>query len=71
MQKCWGVGIFVRNELDFNLMNKYTITSLNKNTVENVWIKVSKCGKNFVVGGMYRHPNGDVKEFRDAMEKNI
>ena len=66
-----GVGIFVRNELDFNLMNKYTITSLNKNTVENVWIKVSKCGKNFVVGGMYRHPNGDVKEFRDAMEKTF
>ena len=66
-----GIAMYVRSDLDFTMLNKYNVPQLSKNNVENIWIKIRKEHKTYIVGGIYRHPNGDIKEFSDVLEKTL
>ena len=36
---------------------------MNCANVENFWLEVLKQNKKYIIGGVYRHPNSNVKEF--------
>ena len=36
--------------------------------VESIWVKLENNGKEFITGSIYRHPNGNVKHFVEAIE---
>ena len=64
-----GIGIFVRNDVVCVRLRKYILYSSCKNTVECICLKITKNNKTFIVLGVYRHPNGEIKEFVEMLEK--
>ena len=56
-----GVGIFIKNTCSFRELPQYKLQCAN---VENIWLEVAKDQSKLIVGGIYRHPNQPVKEFR-------
>ena len=40
----------------------------DKNITEDVWLEVTKNHETFLIGGIYRHPNSDVKMFTEHMD---
>ena len=67
-----GVGIFVKSVLartalsDLKLMKPDDKT--DKNITEDVWLEVTKNHETFLIGGIYRHRNSDVKMFTEHMD---
>ena len=41
---------------------------LNCSGVENLWVEIANRNKKCVVGGIYRHPNSNVKEFTSELD---
>ena len=60
-----GVGMFISNNLCHHVTDAY---NLNCSGVENLWIEITKRNKKYVVGGIYRHPNSNVKEFTSELD---
>jgi len=60
-----GVGIFVSNSLCHNIVDTYKMNFVN---VENLWVEVLKQNKKYIIGGIYRHPNSNVKEFTSELD---
>jgi len=60
-----GVGIFVSNSLCHNTVDTYKMNCVN---VENLWVEVLKQNKKYIIGGVYRHPNSNVKEFTNELD---
>ena len=63
-----GVGIFIKEELQYKDRNDLKLQT-EGNVIEDVWIEIIKNDKSVIVGGVYRHPNGNVKMFQEAVEK--
>jgi len=40
-------------------------------TIENVWLDISKNSKQYIIGGIYRHPGQNVEIFTDLFEKQL
>lgn len=79
-KRAGGVGIYAKQILNSAVTNKYkAVPSLAvKNNYEDIWVElvINKC--TYVIGGFYRHPNTNIKEFTDAflssldkLDKNI
>ena len=60
------MGIFIKNELTSIVINDYKFTSTSK--VESLWLEVSKNNKKYIVAGIYRHPNKDIRDFSVQLE---
>src|SRR5437867_2043002 len=58
-----GVGVFTHKSLKIKIRNDLYIKSTSNNTIENIWMVVSKSNKKFVIGCLYRHPNSFISEF--------
>jgi len=56
---------FVSNSLCHNTVDTYKMDCAN---VENLWIEVLKQNKKYIIGGVYRHPNSNVKEFTSELD---
>ena len=69
-----GVAIFIKNELNpvemVDLKVKKSCKCSNCN-YENVWVEFTKNGMKSVVGGIYRHPGGNVSHFNDSIDKSL
>ena len=70
-RKAGGIGIFVKQDLCPSVVDKYKLSTLQTNKVEDIWLKIKKQNRVFIVGGVYRHPGGDVGEFAEAMEQSL
>jgi len=66
-----GIGIFTRNDISAKLMPQYYIEATDKNQIENVWQKVVKYSKTYLIGRIYRHPNQNIDDFSTALEATL
>ena len=70
-----GVGIYVHNSIvDVCVMDELKIgKSCHCPRCENesILLKFTFCKKDFIVGGIYRHPNGNVKHFVSDLEVSL
>ena len=57
-----GVGIYVSDNLNFNIIKNYNISM---SSCENLWLKIkSKNYSEYIIGVIYRHPNHiDINDF--------
>ena len=39
--------------------------------MENKWLRFNINGQTVFVGGIYRHPNGNIQHFKDALKNTI
>jgi len=60
-----GVGMFVSNNLCHHVVDT---CKLNCFGVENLWVEITNRNKKYVIGGIYRHPNSNVKEFTSELD---
>jgi endonuclease/exonuclease/phosphatase (EEP) superfamily protein YafD len=44
------------------------LTSSATSKIENIWVEINKNQQKYVIGGIYRHPNQNITEFRETME---
>lgn len=62
-----GVGIFVDKKLTVALREDLKITSTSYK-IENVFMEVTKKDSKFIIGGIYRHPNSKISQFKDDFD---
>ena len=55
-----GVGLYVKNNLNFNL--REDLNSINTVEFESIWIEVEMNNKNLICGVIYRHPSNSNNE---------
>ena len=66
------VAIFIKNDLKITNRTKEFKIEFSKNVrVENLWFEVTKEKEKFLVGTIYRHPKGNVKEFTNILETTL
>jgi len=57
-----GIGIFIKNNLKFKVRNDLNFTS---NEYESLFLEISNFNKNWIIGGVYRHPNTNWKSYQN------
>jgi len=67
--KVGGVGIFVRNCYTVQEITHLDIDSSQDCKLENLWLRISSESKKLIVGGIYRHPNQNITEFKCKIEQ--
>ena len=70
-----GVGSYVHNSIvDACVMDELKIGKschCLRCGNESIFLKFNYCKKYFIVGGIYRHPNGNVKHFLSDLEVSL
>src|SRR6266536_2833753 len=68
-----GIGLFVKDNIKYKARDDLALlkTINNNDLIENKWIEVEKNGTVMIVGGIYRHPGGDIKKFSDTMDEKM
>lgn len=66
-----GVGLFINVNISFSLCKNLYMVSNENCKVENVWIRFKKGKRDFCLGGIYRHPVGNIDLFTQMLEKSI
>ena len=63
-----GVALYVNEKLDYFCRNDLGLSE--KNLFETIWVEIKqKKSKNILCCCAYRHPDTDVDEFKDHLEK--
>ena len=63
-----GVGIYIKDKLVHNELTQYKLPTCPTSKVESVWIEVAKNNKKYIIGGVYRHPNQNITEFKLSID---
>ena len=70
-----GVGIYTRNKLEnVTLINELSIVlscTWHRCEIESLFVECLFHGIKYVIGGIYRHPNGKVSHFIQELEKTL
>ena len=62
--QCGGVGIFIKENIEYEIVNKHTL-SLD-NIFQSIFIEIkTPSKKNILVGCVYRHPSPPISEFQN------
>nr|CAH7727233.1 unnamed protein product [Callosobruchus chinensis] len=61
-----GVGMYVRNTLNFSL-----ILSESNFLLEELWVEVKFNNLTYIIGSLYRPPRGDINDFVDYFEERL
>ena len=73
--KYGGVAVMVKNDLGpVTLRSDLKLEkccNCHKCETEDVWIQMSSGDQNYIIGGIYRHPNGNACHFSSALEKSL
>ena len=65
-----GVALYVDEKLDHFCRNDLGLSE--KNLLETIWVEIKqKKSKNILCCCAYRHPDTDVDEFKDHLEKSF
>jgi hypothetical protein len=57
-----GIGMFISNSIDYQVHNSLS------NRIEDLWFEINKNNKKYIIGGIYRHPNQQIEEFKQHMD---
>ena len=52
-------------------LSKQKSCRCSKCVIESLFIKCIYCSNSFILGGIYRHPNGNIKHFLTALENAL
>ena len=63
-----GVGMYIKNEYSFTILDKFRIPSSNANRVDNLWVEIYDNKFKCIIGGIYRHPNQNFDDFSKLLE---
>ena len=64
-----GVGFYIKENLTFTVLSELSVTKVD---FEALWIEINCDGQsNLICGVVYRHPNGNLDNFMDYMNKTI
>ena len=63
-----GVSIFIKNNIDFKYREDLCLSTP---TTECIFIELMHENKKYLIGGVYRVPNTNVKEFCDSINRII
>ena len=66
--KVCGVGLYIKNTFTTQELLQYKIKSPSTSMVENKWYKTTKGNNKFIIGGIYRHPNGMIAEYTESLD---
>ena len=71
-----GVAIYIKKEhkvTEKEMVNKgkYKSQSSNNAKVENLWYEITKGSKSYIVGTIYRHPIGNIKDFTEKLDNTL
>ena len=69
--KVGGVGLYVKDMYVHHILPLYKLPSGSTSRVENIWMEVVKNATKYIIGGIYRHPNQKIGDFKDAMEVTL
>ena len=47
---------------------QYKLSATGNVKLENKWLEIEKNKNKYIIGGLYRHPNQNVDEFRTLIE---
>ena len=65
--KVGGVGMFITKKIDFKTRDEFKILG-DKYKIESLFVEVTKNGSNYLIGGIYRHPNSNILLFKEDMD---
>jgi len=51
--------------------DKLWVINTTNYKVEDLWLEINKCNKKYIIGGIYRHPNQNITDFRSMMEATL
>ena len=69
-----GVAILLRKCIVDNIteLDQFNLScNCSKCLIENKWLSFKINNKEFIVGGIYRHPSGDIEHFNSALNKSL
>ena len=66
-----GVGVYISDSFTKYELAEYKIAISSLNRIENIWFEVSRYGKKYIIGGIYRHPNQNIQDFTSTMEDGL
>ena len=66
-----GIGIYVKNTFHVKEMQHLKITTSVDSKIENIWLEICSPDKKNIVGGIYRHPNKEIKTFQRSLETTL
>ena len=69
-----GVGIFINNEVSDVILESHTLQKTcqcSNCDFESLFIDFTFSKVKYTLGGIYRHPNGNVKHFNSDLEHSI
>ena len=73
--KYGGVAIFVHKEFGNVILRDDLKVSCscqcNKCILENIWVQITNNDGNYIIGGLYRHPNGNHQHFTCDLESTL
>ena len=60
-----GLGLYVRNDINFSEMNEFTICNED---IESIFVEITCSNKPITIGVIYRPPSGDLRLFNKEFE---
>ena len=66
-----GIGMFIKNSISCKPRPDLHVTLPSGYLCENIWFEILKNKSKYIIGGIYRHPNQNVKEFSDQLENSL
>ncbi len=63
-----GIGMFISNSIDYQELTGYQVHNLSSNRIDDLWFEMNKNNKKYIIGGIYRHPNQQIAEFKQHMD---
>ena len=65
---CGGLGIFIQNKIKAKLRPELSLQKSPQNRVEDIWMEITKNKKQYIIGGIYRHPDQNISGFSAALD---
>ena len=70
-----GVGIFVRDS-HYEVVEREDLCvektcTCKECNFENVWVEITDQDQKYIIGGIYRHPNGKISHFNNDLENSL
>ena len=69
--KVGGIGMYVANDLKHRIIPESKLIGNEKCQIENVWVEITKKNKTYIIGGIYRHPDQNITEFKNILDVSV
>ena len=66
-----GVGMYIRKNMFCKNRYDLHLQSSSNLQVENLWFEIRKNKRRYIIGGIYRHPHGNIEAFSEKFELTL